>query len=146
NAYFNLTKLGASITAYFPSFYGPMNDGINGRDDSDRVLVVWALDSQKATEASTGNLKAPDLEMLTRSGAEVALKVDTNDRPVEMDASGDTILVGVPRDIVEIRRNDPDLAHLWRLATRDILSGALNDGYEVVAMTRSGYYVLERIK
>ena len=146
NAYFNLVKLGAVITAYYPSFYGPLNDGINGDDDSDRVLVVWALDSARAVEASLGSAQAPDLESLTRSGAEVVLQEDQDQRPVVSESSGATILVGVPRDIVELRRTNPDVAREWRRATRDVLSTALNDGYQVASMTRAGYYVLERIK
>src|SRR5438105_195572 len=29
NAYFNLAKLGATVRAFYPDFYGEMNDGIN---------------------------------------------------------------------------------------------------------------------
>src|SRR5215831_5910797 len=48
NAYFNLTKLGADAPAYLIDFYGEMQDGINAGDQSDRLLIRWRLDSQKA--------------------------------------------------------------------------------------------------
>lgn len=144
NAYFNLTKLGATVTAYYPSFYGRMNDGINGSDDSDRVLIEWDLASPRAVAASLGQNVAPDLDRLVSLGAEVALEVGPDDAPREHPVAAPRILVGVPRDIVELRRSDPETAHRWRLASRAALEGALGDGYVIGAMTRAGYYVLER--
>lgn len=41
NAWFNLGVLGAEVSEYLVDFYGPMDDDINGRDESDRLLVVW---------------------------------------------------------------------------------------------------------
>ena len=41
NAHFNLAKLGGEVVEYLPDFYGPMRDGINADDASDRVLVRW---------------------------------------------------------------------------------------------------------
>ena len=40
NAYFNLSKLGATVAEYLPDFYGVMGDGINRFDESDRILVT----------------------------------------------------------------------------------------------------------
>lgn len=145
NAYFNLTKLGATVTAYYPSFYGQMNDGINGKDESDRVLIEWDLASPRAASAAVGQLVPPDLQSLQEAGAQVALEVGPDDMPLERSVSGDRILVGVPRDIVELRRTDAQVARRWRFASREVLEGALNDGYVIGAMTRAGYYVLERL-
>ena len=52
NAYFNLTKLGAEASSYLVNFYGPMEDGINAGDDSDRILVTWNLQSAQAEAAA----------------------------------------------------------------------------------------------
>ena len=145
NAYFNLTKLGATVIAYYPSFYGQMNDEINGRDESDRVLIEWSLASPRAVAAGVGDLAPPDLESLRAAGAEIALEIGADDAPIEHPSTGDTVLVGVPRDIVALRRSDPATARRWRSASRAILEGALNDGYVIGAMTRAGYYVLEKV-
>ena len=51
NARFNLQRLGAELVEYLPSFYGPMTDGINAGDDTDRAFVVWNLDSPEVTQA-----------------------------------------------------------------------------------------------
>ena len=43
NAHFNLRVLGARITEYLVDHYGPMDDGVNRGDESDRIMVSWAL-------------------------------------------------------------------------------------------------------
>ncbi len=143
NAYFNLAKLGATVTTYYPAFYGVMNDEINGRDESDRVLIEWDLDSPSAIDASTARSVAFDADGLGVGGAQVALTVGEDEAPVRSTASSDRVLVAIPRDIVELRRRDPVLAHAWRSTLRDVLGERLRDGYVIVGMTRSGCYVLE---
>lgn len=146
NAYFNLTKLGAAVTAYYPSFYGPMNDGINGSDDSDRVLIEWALGSPRAIEASIGDgVATADVGDLCAAGAEIALDAGPDGSPIETPVGSDTVLVGIPSDIVGIRRRDPRLAARWRSAARAALEGSLNDGFVIAAYAKPGYYVLERV-
>ena len=146
NAYFNLAKLGATVTAYYPSFYGPMNDEINGHDDSDRVLIEWDLGSPSAVEASTGEAVATaSAAELQANGAVTPLSVGEDDQPIESAVSGETLLVGVPRDVVELRKREPRLASRWRAASRGVLQGALDDGYVVTAMAQPSYYVLERV-
>ncbi|MFT4228900.1 MAG: GNAT family N-acetyltransferase [Microbacterium sp.] len=43
NAHFNLVVLGARATEYLVNHYGPMDDGVNRGDESDRLMVSWAL-------------------------------------------------------------------------------------------------------
>lgn len=144
NAFFNITKLGAAITRYFPNFYGEMNDDINGREESDRVLIEWRLDSEQAIAGSRLSLPEPDVQSLMAQGAAEVLTVAADAEPHLNDASSSILLVCVPEDIVAMRRNDRRLATRWRHALRAVLGSALNDGYEAVGMTRSGYYVLRR--
>ena len=54
NAYFNLVKLAAEPSEYLTNFYGPMLDLINGKDDTDRLLVRWDLASPEVVAASAG--------------------------------------------------------------------------------------------
>ncbi|MFV0309207.1 MAG: GNAT family N-acetyltransferase [Desertimonas sp.] len=42
NAWFNVHVLRSRIHEYLPNFYGPIDDSINLRDESDRLLVAWA--------------------------------------------------------------------------------------------------------
>lgn len=142
NAYFNITRLGAFVTRYYSNFYGEMQDGINGKDESDRVLVQWQLDSPQAIDASMNRLPEPDLDVLRGNGALDALDVGNGGEPLIATVSGETLLVRVPEDIVELRRRDNELARRWRLALRDVLGATLENGYVPVGMTRSGFYVL----
>jgi predicted GNAT superfamily acetyltransferase len=43
NAHFNLRVLGARVTEYLVNHYGPMDDGVNRGDETDRIMVSWAL-------------------------------------------------------------------------------------------------------
>ncbi|GAB2847009.1 GNAT family N-acetyltransferase [Microbacterium insulae] len=43
NAHFNLRTLGTRVTEYLVDHYGPMDDGVNRGDETDRVMVSWAL-------------------------------------------------------------------------------------------------------
>jgi predicted GNAT superfamily acetyltransferase len=43
NAHFNLRVLGTRVTEYLVDHYGPMDDGVNRGDETDRLMVSWAL-------------------------------------------------------------------------------------------------------
>ncbi len=43
NAYFNLRVLGGRASEYLVDHYGPMDDAVNRGDESDRLMVEWAL-------------------------------------------------------------------------------------------------------
>lgn len=143
NAYFNLTKLGADAAEYLPNFYGHMTDEINAGDDSDRLLIEWNLESTKAVSASIGEVTEPDLEQLESAGAVIALS-EKNGKPVknEPPREATVILCRVPPDIVSLRSKEPQIAAAWRVGLRETLGDALEHGYRVTGVTRSGWYVL----
>ncbi|MCA1713550.1 MAG: GNAT family N-acetyltransferase [Actinobacteria bacterium] len=142
NAYFNLCKLGADATEYYRDFYGVMDDQINARDETDRLLVVWSLTSPKATMAAAGSvLVSADADPF--ADAAVLLDEDPSGAPVERTASGPRLLCRVPDDIVALRQRAPRVAQAWRRALRDTLGAAMQEGYHVTAMTRSGWYILD---
>ena len=142
NAYFNVAKLGATISAYYPDFYGAMNDGINDGDLSDRVLVEWPLDDPGVAAASEGHPSELDLRRLQDDGAVIVLHTNGDGTPETNDRRDSVLLACIPEDIVELRASDRDLANSWRAALRDVLGGALEDGYAAVGMSRTGWYVL----
>jgi predicted GNAT superfamily acetyltransferase len=145
NAFFNLTKLGATVTAYYENFYGEMPDAINAGQESDRVLVDWQLDSGPVVRASDGTGEELAVDGLTDDGAAPILSVGENEDPVPTNgASSDTLLVQVPNDIVAMRAASPDRARRWRQMTRETLGVALGKGFVARGMTRSGWYVLSQ--
>ncbi|MCT2583466.1 GNAT family N-acetyltransferase [Actinophytocola gossypii] len=131
NAYFNVVKLGATAVEYLPNFYGGMADGVNGGDDTDRLLVHWDL----AGEPSGRALIRP---------AAVALGRAPDGGPAPGEANGSTVAVAVPPDIEALRAADPGLAKAWRVALREVLGGLLADGARIAGFDRAGWYVLTR--
>jgi predicted GNAT superfamily acetyltransferase len=141
NAYFNVVKLGARPTEYLTNFYGDMRDGINGDDDTDRLLVRWQLDDPTVGAAAARNPSAADVALLP--DAIVALGNDL-DGPVIGSSAGQTLLVAVPADIEGLRRTDPGTAKAWRVALREVLGGLMADGAQVTGFDRAGWYVLSK--
>lgn len=71
NAHFNLRVLGARITEYLVDHYGPMDDGVNRGDQTDRLMVSWALASPPhptpADERVVASVAVPrDIETMRR--------------------------------------------------------------------------------
>jgi len=144
NAYFNLGKLGAVLSAYHVDFYGAMQDGLNVGDETDRALVRWELTSPRATSAVVEGPPDVDVDRLITTGAVVILDEDLDFGPVVTYQGGDTLLCRIPTDVVAMRQRDPALALLWRKALRVTLGRALTNGYVATGISRSGWYVLER--
>lgn len=134
NAYFNLTKLGAMPARYIVNAYGDMADGLNAGEPSDRFLAEWEVTPTSAPRAPADP-----------SDADVILACAPGGEPVTSEPAGGPVRAAwVPEDIVALRREQPALARTWRLALRDALTAAAADGYTATAMTRAGWYVLER--
>lgn len=144
NAFFNLVKLGAHADRYLVDFYGPMGDGINAGQGSDRILIRWSLTSPRATAAAAGHGREADVADIPADA--VVLRSDDAGWPRSSSASGSSaLLCAVPKSIEQLRVADPALARAWRHGVRDALGNALGNGYEVAGATRSGWYVLEHV-
>src|SRR3954462_14429265 len=81
NAYFNVVKLGAQLTRYYVDFYGPMDDGINTGDETDRCLVTWRGGSPRASAAASGKFATTDIESARDRGAIEVLRRDASGQP-----------------------------------------------------------------
>lgn len=141
NARFNLVKLGAVAPTYLVDFYGPLDDGVNAGDETDRLTVVWSLTSDRANDAAEGRypgVEGPDPEIAT---ADSRLAPDGGPL-VSRDA--DSVWCRVPADIVTVRGAHPKLAAQWRTAVRDIFLSAIAEGFVATAMARDGWYHLTR--
>lgn len=72
NAHFNLRVLGARVAEYLVDHYGPMDDGVNRGDESDRILVSWDLRARAASEPGevVASVAVPhDIEAVRRTSA-----------------------------------------------------------------------------
>lgn len=142
NARFNLVKLGAVGTEYLVDFYGPMADGVNDGDETDRLAVTWDLarpgqsydTGDTGSTSGTGDRGAAPTTHTAPDGAPLARR-DLDERHV---------WCRVPDDIVALRAADPELALRWRRAVREVFTKAFADGFRATGMSRDGWYTLTR--
>lgn len=118
NAVLNLRKLGVEVIAYHADFYGQMPDAINAGDHSDRLMVQWELSSERVERALSGGLTVAD-------------------------APGQ-VSVGLPEDIVAIRKQDVSEALAWRMRVREELMWRLDQGWRLLGLDTEDRYVLEQ--
>ena len=113
NARLNIVKLGVSISAYLPNFYGEMSDALNTGDVSDRLMVSWPTDEKepKAREL-IANLKPGD------------------------------ILIEIPEDIVAIRSKNKSESIKWRMRVREQFMAAFEKKGTVVGFSVNNEYVV----
>jgi predicted GNAT superfamily acetyltransferase len=133
NAHVNLHKLGGGASEYLPDHYGPLVDGINAGDASDRLLACWDLLDARVRAACDEGVRTP-------LPPAPAILSDVEGRPVVSPVVADAVRVEVPADIDTVRRTDPGLAKEWRLAVRETLGGLLAEGGRVLGFHR-GYVV-----
>ena len=139
NAYFNLAKLGAEVVGYETKFYGEaLNDDINRGDESDRAVVRWAIASD-AVGARLAGERPQDGDP-----GDAAVILDQHMTIADRPRAYVALRAWVPPDIVAIRRSDAAEALAWRRALWATMGAAIADGYVAVAMTRDGWYRLER--
>jgi predicted GNAT superfamily acetyltransferase len=145
NAYLNLTKLGAEVVGFEPSFYGDaLHDDINAGDESDRAVVRWPV-ARESVAATLERSGSGEPAATARPAGTVILDEAPEPRASPPDPSAPGPLIAwVPPDIVAIRRSDPRLSLAWRHAVRATVGSAIAAGHVAVAMSRDGWYRLER--
>ncbi|WP_189294538.1 chorismate synthase [Streptomyces cinerochromogenes] len=129
NARFNLVKLGAVGTEYLVDFYGPMADGVNDGDESDRLTVTWDLTAPGTPY--DGEPRGPVLRTAPDGGPLVR-------------RDGGRLWCRVPQDAVALRAADPALALRWRHAVREVFLEAFAEGLSATGTSRDGWYTLGR--
>ena len=113
NVKLNIVKLGVSISAYLPNFYGEMPDALNAGDESDRLMVSWCTD-----------VDAPK-----------ARELIANPEP------GD-ILIEIPEDIVAIRSRNQSESMKWRRQVREQFMAAFEKNGKVIGFSAKNEYVV----
>lgn len=146
NAHFNLTKLGAAPRRYFTDFYGPMSDGINRADASDRLYVRWPIASDAvAALCGDGGVPTATTDYLPFTDAPVLLSADAAGDPVRTDQpTADRVVVGLPADIEGLRTEARSAGQGWRIALRETLLSELARDSRIVGFDRDRGYLIER--
>ncbi len=137
NANLNLARLGAIARRYLPDAYGEMTDGLNVGLASDRFEVEWQLNAPRVKERAERELALRNWQATIENGAQeifsVAFdtqglaRIETEERP-----QGTTLLVEIPANINALKNASPQLAHEWRMRTREFFTRAFAAGYTAV--------------
>ncbi|MFI0773675.1 chorismate synthase [Streptomyces sp. NPDC021212] len=132
NARFNLVKLGAVGAEYLVDLYGPMNDGVNDGDESDRLTAVWDLNATGTTDGTADEAARAHATEVRRApdGGPLAVREDRR------------LWCRIPEDSVELRATDPALGLRWRHAVREVFTDAYAEGLRATSMSRDGWYLL----
>jgi predicted GNAT superfamily acetyltransferase len=135
NAWLNLGKLGAVADRFGRAFYGEMTDEINRGDRTDRLVIRWDLDPD------------PVPRKTVPGGLPTVLAAEGDaDAPVPVQGSAPAAsgaVVEIPREHLDLRRRDADLASRWRDATAEALERCFGAGLIAGAFDRDrSAYVL----
>jgi len=150
NAVFNIHRLGALCTTYYPNHYGAMNDALNAGAPSDRCQVDWYLRSARVLQA----VEAKAATSQTQGAEEnwqILPSAPSGDfrQPIdaELHLNGARLAVPMPDNITAMRRADQALGLAWRFYLRATLQKAFATGYvliDCVNLAEQGWhYILD---
>lgn len=146
NAHLNVARLGAVCSRYLRAVYGEMRDELNKGLPSDRFEVDWWVNTQRVDRRLSKNARLRlDLSQFLAAGAEVINPARINEQgwpaPAELVKFPEALehgeevpvllLVEVPADFQELKRNDVELARGWRMHSRMVFEKLFEDGYLV---------------
>ena len=126
NAHFNFSKLGVIADRYYVDYYGVTSSFLH-RYGTDRLWVTWLLDDE-SVKSQPSAIEA--LPHLVRVGEN--LEPILNQEPI----IGSEVVIEIPRELTEHHK-------LWRMATRDAFTRALEQGF-IVRGFYNGRYFLSR--
>jgi len=126
NAHFNFSKLGVIADRYYVDYYGVTSSFLH-RYGTDRLWVTWLLD-QEAKRPQPADIEA--LPHLVRAGENV--EPILNPEPI----TASEVVIEIPRELTEHHK-------LWRMATRDAFTRALDQGFRVENFY-NGKYLLRK--
>jgi len=153
NAWFNIAKLGIIFRRYSPNHYGRMNVFYNRGVESDRVWAEWYIDSVRVKLRLEGKLRPKPLKYFIDRGASIVLRGKVRDdglvepEVLNDESDSDLVIIEIPKNFTEILKRDLSLANKWRLASRNVFTKYLEDGYIGFDFLRDSgryYYVLWR--
>jgi chorismate synthase len=124
NAHFNFSKLGVIADRYYVDYYGVTSSFLH-RYGTDRLWVTWLLENERV-ESQPSDIES--LPLLVRVGEN--LEPILNQEPI----SGSQVVIEIPRELTEHHK-------LWRMATRDAFTRALEQGFIVRGFYNGRYFL-----
>jgi predicted GNAT superfamily acetyltransferase len=144
NAYFNLHKLGALSRSYKENIYGEMADELNRGMPSDRLLVEWHLRAQHPSIAAGRSFATGErTPILTNEAGSPVLQLDEWHRII-LPPAGLLLTIAVPPNVQRLKKDDPEAALAWRLATRRAFIWAFERAYTACDFDHDVYLLAPR--
>lgn len=148
NAYLNLHKLKGIGATYLENHYGSMKDSLNQGLPTDRFLVEWWIGSDHVL---TGNRTQVDQSAILL----LETKVNKDGYPIiigektQKDHDQEIVLVAIPENFQQMKKEEPELATEWRYKTRELFKRLCLEGYVAEDIKRNpvervSYYVFKK--
>lgn len=130
NAHLNLDRLGARVVEYVPNLYGVTRSPLHYGLPTDRFVVACSTSG-----TATANRLAPELTPSgTRHPILTPFPQPGDVLPPDDRVRMPIVLVEIPTDIQAVLARAPDVAAVWRAATREHFTWALGHGYDVIGI------------
>jgi predicted GNAT superfamily acetyltransferase len=151
NAHLNLRRLGAVAGDYAVNVYGDSTSPLHKGAPTDRFIAQWWMRSPRVEAALSGGVAPGTAD----PGGDVPLVNGVERRGdwlactrVELGRREPRLAVTIPARFTEMLARQPDAAHAWRIASREIFSAYLSHGYQVMDFSFApgadrGTYLLE---
>ncbi|MED4400447.1 GNAT family N-acetyltransferase [Metabacillus fastidiosus] len=141
NGNLNLHKLGAVCNTYIENVYGEMTDQLNKGLPSDRFLVEWEITKEKTKPAAANY--TPILTVNRKDNYLVPEEINYNENL-------EWLSLCVPANFQELKKENLELALLWRETTRKAFTYFFSKNYLAVDLIREQtdetvcHYILKR--
>lgn len=133
NGYLNIVKLGGTVSAYIPEFYGTDGAGF----PTDRFVVTWDLSSERVVRAIGGQQErtedVPDCpRLLTVAMADGALAGVGDAGETHRIGTAERVRLPIPRSASKLKQARPEVYRNWQRGLRELATAAFARGYQVV--------------
>jgi predicted GNAT superfamily acetyltransferase len=122
NAHFNFSKLGVIADHYYVDYYGVTSSFLH-RFGTDRLWVTWLIENEVVKPEPADIERLPHLVRVGEN-----LEPVLNPEPI----TGSEVVIEIPRELTEHHK-------LWRIATRDAFTRALDQGFIVQGFFKGRY-------
>ena len=140
NAHLNVRGLGVRVEEYLVNVYGDSTSPLHKGAPTDRFVAQWRVRSPRVQALLDGGRApaggdvwsgVPCINAVDRQGGWLT------SHSHDLARNEPKLAVAIPPRFVDMLEHRPELAHAWRLATREIFTSYLSRGYRIVDF-RSG--------
>ena len=144
NAHLNIARLGAVCNTFIPNYYGPLRDGLNVGQPTDRFQVDWWVNSARVSRRLSKRPRSKlDLAHYLAAGAKIlnptqlgedgfAHPSRVTEESLQVRGEQDPIiLVEIPGDFQSLKTVNPELSLAWREHSGQIFENLFLTGYLV---------------